>query len=58
MPRYITRMAVLETADGATEFWLGIIADADVDLSEWDDLIPADGMTADELSVVSRWLEL
>lgn len=56
MARYITRVVVLETVDDAREYWLGIEADEELDLTEWEDLIPADGMTAAELSVVRRWI--
>lgn len=54
MFRYITRVLTLETGDSATEVWIGLECDVPIDTG--DNMINAEGMTEDELSVVSRWV--
>lgn len=56
--RYIFRVASVCMMSSAIEIWLGIITEEPIDLTEWDDLIPADGMSDEELSVVKRWLRV
>lgn len=54
MYRYITRVLTLETGDSATELWIGLECDVPIDTGE--NMISAEGMTEDELSIVSRWV--
>lgn len=57
--RYIVCVGAIATAAGATQLWFGIVADVGRDLtSAFPDLIPADGMTDDELAVVRRWIHI
>lgn len=52
--RYITRVVTLETGDSANEVWIGLECDVPIDTGE--NMISAEGMTEDELSIVSRWV--
>lgn len=54
--RYILRVATLAVGDSATELWVGLITDEPLPPEELGDLIPADGMSAAELSVVRTWV--
>ena len=57
--RYILKVTTLVLADSATEYWYGIEAGEGADLSAFaDDLIPAEGMTDDELAVVTKWIKV
>ncbi len=56
MHRYIVRVAVLEVGPAPVELWLGIVAAEPIDSSEWPDIVPADGMTDEELAIVKRWV--
>jgi hypothetical protein len=58
--RYIFRPLVLETGDDANEYWFGLnVHDDSIDVERLPfALIPAEGMTAAELSVVRHWFEM
>jgi hypothetical protein len=54
--RYIYRAAVISGAERSVELWVGLIASELIDLTSWPAVIPADGMTDEELSVVKKWV--
>ena len=58
MSRYVLPVATLEIGARAVELFVGIDSHEPLDPLEWDGLIPADGMTDDELAVVTRWIEV
>jgi hypothetical protein len=58
MHRYISRVLTLQTAERSIEFWIGYESPEPVDVTKWDSLIPADGMTDEELAVVRTWIPI
>jgi hypothetical protein len=58
MHRYIYNAVTLQLGDSSTEFWLGVESPERLDLAEYPDFIPADGMSEAELSVVQGWTTL
>ncbi len=56
--RYVVRVCAIAMASGGREFWIGLESDEPLNVLEWDDLIPADDMTNEELSIVKSWIHV
>lgn len=54
--RYVLPVATLLLTNMTYELWVGLESRVEINVLEWDDLIPADDMTPDELAHVKAWI--